>query len=283
MQSEQNPETFEMAESRGFTLVELLVVIAIIALLMSILMPALSRARKQAKDVLCQSRLKQWGAIFAMYTGEHDGYFSNRSQANNSGYWVESLRSYYADDPQMRCCPTATKPWTEGGQGTFSAWGIFKGPPSGPASLWGMRNDYGSFAINSWVYNPPPEVTDMWGHPTEDNWRSANVKGANRIPLFFDCWWFDTQPLDTDEPPEFDGDIYSDSGEIRNSMKSACINRHNGYIDMLFLDFSVGKVGLKELWHLAWHKTFNLSGPWTIAGGVTQQDWPEWMRQFRDY
>jgi prepilin-type N-terminal cleavage/methylation domain-containing protein len=267
----------------GFTLVELLVVIAIIALLMSILMPALSRAREQAKDVLCQSRLKQWGAIFAIYTGEHDGNFSTRAQANNSGYWVESLRSYYGDEAQMRCCPTATKPWTEGGQGTFSAWGIFKGPPSGPASLWGMRNDYGSFAISSWVYNPPPEMTHMWGHPTAYNWRNINVKGTNKIPLFFDCWWFDTQPFDIDGPPEFDGDIYADNGWIRNSMKSACINRHDGYINMVFLDFTVRKVGLKELWRLAWHRSFNLSGRWTTAGGVTPQNWPEWMRGFKDY
>jgi prepilin-type N-terminal cleavage/methylation domain-containing protein/prepilin-type processing-associated H-X9-DG protein len=267
----------------GFTLVELLVVIAIIALLMSILMPALARVRKQAKDVLCQSRLKQWGAIFAMYTGEYDGYFSTRAQADNGGYWVECLRSYYGNEADMRCCPTATKPWTEGGQGTFSAWGVFRGPATGPPSTWGMRDDYGSFAISSWVYNPPSEVTHMWGHSTKYNWRNANVKGANRIPLFFDCWWFDTQPFATDEPPKFDGDIYSDSGEIRNSMKSACLNRHNGYINMLFLDFTVRSVGLKELWCLEWHKSFNLSGPWTIAGGVTQQDWPEWMRDFTDY
>ena len=56
-----------MNNRKGFTLVELLVVIAIIALLMSILMPALARVRKQAKSVICMTNLKQWGSVFEMF------------------------------------------------------------------------------------------------------------------------------------------------------------------------------------------------------------------------
>ncbi len=98
----------------GFTLVELLVVIAIIALLMSILLPALGRVRRQAKDVLCETNLDQWGACYAMYADDWDGRFMRGWTQNSCGgtkntdYWMESLRVYYKEH-DLRYCPMAKK------------------------------------------------------------------------------------------------------------------------------------------------------------------------------
>jgi len=254
----------------GFTLIELLVVIAIIALLMTIMMPALARSRQEARAIGCQSRLSQWGKIFLMYTMDNDGYFASGSSGK---MWTTTLEPYYSE-PQLHCCPMATNPASPEGSaapvgGKFLAWGAFD---STYAQL-GLEGVYGSYGMNGHVSNPTPGVADPWGRDLQNNWRSPNVKGVDSIPLFADCTWLGGLPESYDEPPPYDGAC--EYGPLGTNIQGFCINRHNGFINGLFLDFSVRRIGLKQLWKLRWHQEFDINAEPPV--------WPEWMKNFKDY
>ena len=151
--------------------------------------------------------------------------------------------------------------------GKFIAWGVFDGswtPPSTPG-------DYGSYGNNSYICDPPEDVTVIQGHPTSNNWRTATVSGASKIPLILDEAWIDGWPHFTDPPPEYEGERWTDT----QHMIRYVINRHDGAINAAFLDNRVRRVSLKGLWKLKWHRTFDVSFPPPV--------WPEWMENFRDF
>jgi len=260
----------------GFTLIELLVVIAIIALLMSILMPALGRAREQAKSVVCQSNLRHWGSIFSMYAGDNNGWFWSGDMSRGGWkqyWWIDPLRPYYYNEPQIRFCPVAIKLRDEGARDPFAAWGPYRQ----------THDECGSYGMNNWVCNPLPEVEFIHGREaTKDNWRTVYVKGAANIPLFLDSAIVEGKPYHFDTPPQYNGDI-STWGVSSLQMKRFCLDRHNGSVNGLFLDFSVTRIGLKQLWTFQWHRSFETNGPWTTAGGAKPDDWPDWMRKFKDF
>lgn len=81
---------------KAFTLIELLVVIAVIALLMSILMPALSIARKQGQQAVCQSNLRQIGFAAAMYAEDNNYKVPRGTGTGRHILWFQVFLHYLA-------------------------------------------------------------------------------------------------------------------------------------------------------------------------------------------
>ncbi len=249
----------------GFTLIELLVVIAIIALLIAILMPALQRAKKQARGAVCQSNLHQWASSAMMYATEHEGKVWTISEG--LGEWMEVLHPYYADVDKIRCCPAATRPCqdtdgTEARGSVDTMWGR-----KGEQTEWGgrQRGYWGSYGHNRWVQQRLSPADTR-------HWERFSVKGAHNVPLFADSAFTHALPLHTNpippKPLRFFSDIPVDASGCQ--IWRFCIDRHSGAINGCFLDGSVRKIPLYNLWDLKWHREW-------IRQNYTKADIP-WLK-----
>jgi hypothetical protein len=239
-----------------------------------------STGRRRAKEAVCLSNLRQWGAIFEMFVNDNNGWFFNGEGSGNGYWWMDKLRAYNKDD-KLRLCPEAAKtpegiPLSEV-DWSHAAWRAGR--------VYNSNGDIGSYGLNSWICNPRPGITGLWGrnpprYKIEHYFRSPYYIAADRAPVFLASWWVDGWSLDTDIPPPR---VFYDDRPCSNEIGRFCVDRHEGGLGCLFMDWSARNVGLKELWTLKWHRSFNTAGPWTKAGGVRPTNWPIWMKDFKDF
>jgi len=305
-----------MARRKAFTLVELLVVIAVIALLLAILLPALEKAGRQARAAACQVNLRQWDTALATVAEDNEGRFlrdDSMRPVAMTPLWILSGRCFgdWSDDrlhassqyhgirTKGMLCPEATMPGNGGtgggaegggdgrlgidykyetmGGATARAWVLTEiSPQQGVYCI--------SYGLNGWLFERPGEPLDplerlregMKGPQPPSYTNIFLLRRTAGVPMLLDCMYYSALPTDNDTPPMA-------PDYAANGMGGFCMDRHSGHINALFLDWSVRRVGLKELWTLKWHENFNTTGPWTKAGGVTLNKWPPWMRGYKDY
>ena len=285
-----------MKRRKAFTLIELLVVIAIIALLLSILMPSLQKVKKQSQTVVCRSNLKQLNLGLVMYLDDYNSKFwlGYKPPGPGSNWWMPAVKAYAGDVSEIRFCPAATKlRYREDGSNgpgyldePFTAWG----------RNWWLDSisplpecHFGSYASNGWVEDKPDDLTDAVNKPKY--WRRYNkITETNTVPFLTDGQWIDGWPNPGERPPENENVFWDTnnpdgiaSGATGSHFERFVQNRHNKGQNVIFMDGSTRKVGLKELWTFKWHRQYNTKGVWTKAGGAKRSSWPDWMQGFEDY
>ncbi len=274
-----------MHRAKAFTLIELLVVIAIIAMLMAILMPALQKVKKQARAVICRSNLKQWGTILALYTEDNEGRLPTTYSSSLfwffRGSWLPDGDPnkppvlHHFDTKGIALCPEAIRVDTRyGPSGTSSSRGssisyTIKYSTGSTFEAWQIWSPKPPFRC-SYGFNRTQRIFTMRGFKPVETY---STKGQANIPVLLDSPRDSGEHDNTEPPPRREG----------HGFQIFCINRHNGYINGLFMDWSVRRVGLKELWTLKWDEESDTAGPWTKAGGAQPDYWPHWMRGFKDY
>jgi len=187
----------------------------------------------------------------------------------------------------IACCPMATKrpeePTSKGTWGLGLASGErWEGEQKGGSTfgaweLTGLGSPFRcSYGFNGWFFHDDHHTMIPYTRFPRDL-DTFSVRGSANIPVFLDATLYEGRAHSTDDPPSRERHV------VGYGMENFCVNRHNGYTNGLFMNWSVRKIGLKELWSLKWHRLFNTTDKWTRAGVVQPEDWPVWMRHFKDH
>jgi prepilin-type N-terminal cleavage/methylation domain-containing protein/prepilin-type processing-associated H-X9-DG protein len=232
---EQDKQTVERdTASRGFfTLIELLVVIAIIAILASMLLPALSQAREKARSISCMANIRQQGTAVMLYLDDNDNTWGTAMLPGSDGtttYWYTIVAQYLGQ------CNDFTQSSLQTQVLDAKNLGVLRCPSDGTTTAAG--NPYPNYTFNSRASNVPQGL---------DHRKFSTIKNPSAIMMSMDginntyCanlnYVYRTHPVFT-----LGGDYYNGKDMSRYA-------RHNG-VNVVYVDGHAARVNRNFLYQV---------------------------------
>ena len=243
----------------GFTLVELLIVIGMIAVLLSLLLPAVTKARASANATVCSSNLRQLGTAWAMYVSENHGrlpdwVFSTPLTPDVSweGYWP-GIAEHYRVGPGTLLCPSASEAWgwaaNKGMGNATSAWTGRLGSSGSGVKFNGTRYRDGSYGYNRYLM----AGGGFAANPLAD--KITAIRTVSNVPLLMDCAYSDVKPpngspvAQVSSPPDLRGTALT---MLSLDHWRFLLARHGRGINVCMVDGSVQRVALEDTYQMRW-------------------------------
>ena len=221
----------------GFSLIELLVAISIIAILTSIVLPVIARARASARDAACLSNLHQLGGAFQVYANDNGSIWPCPAQTGKPKWWSRDW--IYPIVYGKSAVATADNRWLRGT--------IFECPAAAQLTVPGSDYLWNSYGMSARLNDKVNDTGDYRG-----DFKHLNlVKTPSETTLLIDC----TQ--------QWSGTIVTATPAPSNSQLAAVQNatvRHRNYLNVLYVDYhaasrtydSIPKVHSSDPWQRFW-------------------------------